>query len=149
MSATGEPMYPKQAGNLKKGDYIVMKDVFPCKVTEISTSKTGKHGHAKCSITAVDIFTGKKYEDSCPSSHNIMCPNVSRTDYLLINIDDEYAFYFDQNDAEQQVRLPLENEELVADLREAFDAGDKTIMINIQRAMNTEGIVAFKTETNK
>lgn len=67
----------------------------------------------------------------------------------MINIDDEYAFYFDQNDAEQQVRLPLENEELVADLRAAFEAGDKTIMINIQRAMNTEGIVAFKTETNK
>lgn len=66
MSAAGEPMYPKQAGNLKKGDYIVMKDVFPCKVTEISTSKTGKHGHAKCSITAVDIFTERSTKTRAP-----------------------------------------------------------------------------------
>ena len=37
----------------------------------MSTSKTGKHGHAKCNFTAVDIFTGKKYEDMTPSSHNV------------------------------------------------------------------------------
>jgi translation initiation factor 5A len=39
-------------------------------VVDVSTSKTGKHGHAKCNFTAVDIFTGKKYEDMMPSSHN-------------------------------------------------------------------------------
>jgi hypothetical protein len=40
-------------------------------VVDVSTSKTGKHGHAKCNFTAVDIFTGKKYEDMTPSSHNM------------------------------------------------------------------------------
>ena len=37
----------------------------------MSTSKTGKHGHAKCNFTALDIFTGKKLEDMCPSTHNV------------------------------------------------------------------------------
>ena len=40
-------------------------------VVDVSTSKTGKHGHAKCNFTAIDIFNGKKYEDMMPSSHNM------------------------------------------------------------------------------
>ena len=38
--------YPVQAGSLKKGDYAMIKGQ-PCRVVEITTSKTGKHGHAK------------------------------------------------------------------------------------------------------
>ena len=41
----------------------------------MSTSKTGKHGHAKCHFVALDIFTQKKMEELVPSSHNLeVCP---------------------------------------------------------------------------
>ena len=57
----------------------------PCKIVEMSTSKTGKHGHAKVHLVAIDIFTGKKLEELCPSTHNMDVPNVSRREYQLVS----------------------------------------------------------------
>ncbi|PAN12822.1 hypothetical protein PAHAL_2G293700 [Panicum hallii] len=84
--------YPQQAGTIRKNGYIVIKN-RPCKVVEISTSKTGKHGHAKCHFVGIVIFNGKKLEDIVPSSHNCDVPHVDRTEYQLIDIsEDGYPF---------------------------------------------------------
>merc|ERR1711977_551052 len=76
MSNAGSLSYPAQCSSIKKNGYVVIKD-RPCKVVETSTSKTGKHGHAKVHMVAIDIFTGKKLEEICPSTHNMMVPNVT------------------------------------------------------------------------
>jgi len=39
---------------------IIMIDNVPCTVKSIDISKTGKHGHAKARIEAVEIFAGRK-----------------------------------------------------------------------------------------
>ena len=72
---------------------FLLKQGRPCKIVEMSTSKTGKHGHAKVHMVALDIFTNKKYEDICPSTHNMDVPNVSRKDYQLIDVDDGEIFF--------------------------------------------------------
>lgn len=38
--------YPKQCSALRKNEYVLIKGK-PCKIVDMSTSKTGKHGHAK------------------------------------------------------------------------------------------------------
>lgn len=51
---------------------------FPCKVTDYSTAKPGKHGSAKATIVGNDIFTGKKYEDTAPTGATLQVPIVTK-----------------------------------------------------------------------
>ena len=45
---------PTQVGSIKKGGYCMLKG-NPCKVTEYSTAKPGKHGSAKATIVGKNI----------------------------------------------------------------------------------------------
>lgn len=62
--------HPVKCSTLRKGGHIVISR-FPCRIVELSTAQPGKHGHSKVHIIGVDIFTGKKHEDICPSKENV------------------------------------------------------------------------------
>merc|ERR1712156_367145 len=61
-SAGASETFPQQCSALRKNGYVMIKE-RPCKIVEMSTSKTGKHGHAKVHLVALDIFTNRKFED--------------------------------------------------------------------------------------
>ena len=46
--------YPMQCSALRKNGHVVIKG-RPCKIVDMSTSKTGKHGHAKVHLIATDV----------------------------------------------------------------------------------------------
>nr|GMD81482.1 eukaryotic translation initiation factor 5A-4 [Ipomoea batatas] len=135
--------YPQQAGTIRKNGYIVIKS-RPCKVVEVSTSKTGKHGHAKCHFVAIDIFNGKKLEDIVPSSHNCDVPHVNRTDYQLIDISEDgfVSLLTENGNTKDDLRLPTD-EALLGQIRGGFDEG-KDLILTVMSAMGEEQICAVK-----
>lgn len=124
--------------------YMMIKGK-PCKVLNISVSKTGKHGHAKCNFTATDIFTGKKLEDMIPSTHGTTVPIVSKTDWEIIDIDGNELTLMDEGGNQKtDLNLPTFPEELADEIRDAWDGGENSVMVTVQAAVGIEQIISYK-----
>jgi translation initiation factor 5A len=138
---------PIKAGSCKKGVHVMLKG-NPCKVIDVSTSKTGKHGHAKINITGIDIFSGKKYQESSPTSHNLMQPVITKQDYQLVELDDDdFLTLLDENGSvREDLTLDSDDNELTSRLKEDFKSG-KEIMVTIQKCLQKEKVISYKIIT--
>ena len=136
---------PMEAGQIRKGGLIMIKGQ-PCKVSEVSTSKTGKHGHAKCNFIAYNIFNNKKLEDMVPSTHGTTVPVVSRTEYTLVDIDDdEYVTLMDENgDTREDLQLPDFPEGYSEEIKKDFE--EKQLVVTVLKACGKEQIMSHKEE---
>eukprot|EP00941_MAST-03F_sp_MAST-3F-sp1_P005360 g5360.t1 len=106
-SAGAAETVPIRAGEVKKGSFLVMKG-HPCKVIEVSISKTGKHGHAKANIFGLDVFTGKKYNEISPTSHNMTAPTMFRDEWQLTDLSHEGTMTLmnENGDTREDLDLP-------------------------------------------
>lgn len=133
--------FPMQCSALRKNGFCVMKG-RPCKIVDMSTSKTGKHGHAKVSLVGIDIFTGKKYEEMSPSTHNMDVPNVSRQEYTVLDIDDGFlSLMMPDGTTKDDVRLP--DGEIGDRIQNDFDEG-KELIVTVIKAMGEEAAISVK-----
>ncbi|WEW58361.1 translation initiation factor eIF5A [Emydomyces testavorans] len=129
--------YPMQCSALRKNGFVVIKN-RPCKIVEMSTSKTGKHGHAKVHLVAIDIFTGKKLEDLSPSTHNMEVPNVTRKEYQLIDISEDgfLSLMADDGSTKDDVKLP--DGEVGEKIEKLFRTEEKDTNVVVLTAMGEE-----------
>jgi len=134
--------YPMQCSALRKNGFVMLKG-RACKIVEMSTSKTGKHGHAKVHLVGLDIFNGKKYEDICPSTHNMDVPNIKREDYQLTDIsDDQYlSLMNDAGDLREDLKLP--DGDLGTQIRSEFDVG-RELLCTVLKCCGEECVIAIK-----
>jgi len=143
--------YPEQCSKLRKGGYVMIKN-RPCKVMEMSTSKTGKHGHAKVHYVGLDVFTGKKYEDICPSTHSVNVPHVNRSEVQVIDVDNEcFLSIMDDKGEVTEIKGPekYSAEEVKTMLKAAEDKGDECVQAVIWKACGMEEVLELKTTKSK
>merc|ERR1712020_806404 len=136
--------FPMQCSALRKNGFVMIKG-RPCKIVEMSTSKTGKHGHAKVHLVALDIFTQKKYEDICPSTHNMDVPNVQHKDFQLLDVDDGFLSLMDDGgNTRDDLKVP--EGEIGEEITNAIAEG-RDIMCTVLSACGEEAVIATKVNT--
>merc|ERR1712179_475064 len=142
-----EGTVPISAGSIRKGMYVMLKGK-PCKVTDYSTAKVGKHGSAKAKVIGVSIFDDTKNEEICPTSHNMLQPVVTRTTYQFMGLsanDPEYAMLFNieanpDEQLRQDVRMPTNDPAKTQQMVDAVENG-KYVSVVIISAVGEEKIL--------
>jgi len=71
--------------DLKKGGFVNI-DGVPCRVDEVSISKSGKHGHAKVRVDAIGLFDGIRKSLVKPSDARVDVPMVLKKKAQLLAI---------------------------------------------------------------
>ena len=147
--------YPMEGGQIRKGGFIMIKG-NPCKVSDVSTSKTGKHGHAKCHFVAIDIFSGKKMEDLVPAGHTTSVPFVKKEEFQCIDCDEDgfVTVMTASGDTRSDLKLPSEMnpappgaDELSQKIRDLLGE-EKDFYVIMQSACGIEQIMDTKLMTN-
>jgi len=135
--------FPMQCSALRKNGFVCIKN-RPCKIVDMSTSKTGKHGHAKVHLVAIDIFTGKKLEELCPSTHNMDVPNVTRKEYQLLDVSDDGFLSLMADDGETKDDVKVPEGEIGEKIAKLFTEEEKDTNVVVLTAMGEQAAVEAK-----
>ena len=126
---------------------FVMIESRPCQIIEVPTSETGKHGHVKVHLVAQDIFTQRRYEDICPSTHKMDVPNVEIQDYELIWVVDDILSLYDPETGEtrEDLRKP---EGTIGEEIDAAMRNDEYILCTVVNFGDKGAVIATKMNTD-
>ena len=107
-------------GSLKKGDTIII-DGAACKVTDTTTSRPGKHGHAKVNMMAVGILDGKKRNLVMPGHDKVEAPIIEKKNAQVLSISGNMANVMDTESYETfDLEIPAELKDSVAEGKEVL-----------------------------
>ena len=131
-----------ESQRLKNGSLVMIKS-FPCKVTDVSTAKPGKHGSAKVILKGKDILTGKQYECTYHSGDMVDAPMVQRNEFTLLNIDgDTLELLTVEGEVKSDVNLPEAEHlsDVVGKIRSIFEEGKRECLVTVLNCMGYEQV---------
>ena len=111
------------AGGLKQGSYVLIEG-NACIVKDTSTSRPGKHGHAKVRIKAVDMITGNMKEVVKPGHDNVEVPIILKKNGQILSITGDDIELMDMESFEN-----MSADRKIADetIRESLAAGQTVL----------------------
>ena len=93
---------------LKPGRYMMI-DGRPCEIKNMETSKPGKHGHAKCRITGIDVLTGSKKQAIYTTHDKVEVPIIEKKTAQVLSVADHKAQVMDMQTYETfEAEIPEE-----------------------------------------
>jgi len=140
----GSSMCEKTDTNRLKNGSLVMIKGNPCKVTDVSTAKPGKHGSAKVILKGKDILTSKVYECTYHAGDMVDAPIVKRNEYTLLNIDDTTLELLDgAGEMKSDVNLPEEEhlKDVATMIKRVFDEGKKECLVTVLATLGKEIVI--------
>ena len=103
---------------LQPGRYVVI-DEEPCKVLDVTTSVSGKHGEAKARLEAVGLFDNKKRSIVKPADAEMEVPIIEKKTGQVIAISGNNAQIMDMADYEIfDIPIPEELKDKIAQGKE-------------------------------
>lgn len=94
--------------SLKKGSYVCLEGAA-CRVTDLSVSRPGKHGHAKVRLAGVGLIDEKKREVVMPGHDNIEAPIIDKRNAQVLSVANNMANVMDSETFETfDLEIPQE-----------------------------------------
>lgn len=110
----------KSIGSLKKGSTVVIEGAA-CRVSDISVSRPGKHGHAKVRLQAVGLIDDKKREIIKPGHDNVEVPIIDKRSAQVLSVSGDSANVMDMESYETfDLKIPEELKGQVAENTEVL-----------------------------
>lgn len=125
---------PVQYSHVKIGKYLMIKG-HPCKVTNLLTSKPGKHGSCKVNVTGLCQHCNKKFNMAGLPGHGTgQQPEITSFELELITIDNNQFHIMDDDGCmyEEAEFYPAIHEEIEQKLEEAQQK-NKSCLITLTR----------------
>ena len=83
--------------NLKKGSLVIIDDV-PCKVADISVTKSGKHGASKARVDGIGLFDGRRKSIVKPSDDTVDVPIITKKKAQVLALSGDKVQLMDLTD---------------------------------------------------
>ncbi|HLD87449.1 MAG TPA: translation initiation factor IF-5A [Candidatus Nanoarchaeia archaeon] len=105
----------EDATSVKEGMTVVL-DGAACKIVNVSTSRPGKHGHAKVRMEGVGLIDGKKRILVMPGSESVDIPIIEKKTAQVLSVTGKSANVMDTESFEM-FDLPIPDD-LMGEVKE-------------------------------